>query len=1225
MVKDLNMRAIIALGLVFAFLGNTIFCSSSLQAQEFVLPQPGVIVRLSLPFDPPVLRGIKVHPENPLKFDFILDQGDEYNSHPDIHNRHPERSEGSQQEQLKIETAKLVKYFLASLTIPEKDLWVNLSPYEKDRIIPQSFGLTEMGRDLLAEDYMLKQITASLIYPEDGTGKKFWKRIYEESAKKFGTTNIPVNTFNKVWIMPEKAIVYENAKAGTAYVVDSRLKVMLEQDYLALQKNISSLRGGEADEAISKRTINNDTNALGSQIVREILIPELTKEVNENKNFAQLRQVYNSLILATWYKKKIRDSILAQVYENKNKVTGVKPLASLRGAEGDAAISKRTTNSDVDFIYQRYLQAFKKGAYNYIKEEIDPLTEQVTPRKYFSGGLFMGDAAMNAATTVVDRIPNDITGSKKMEVSVDMAMIGPELPLLAYPEYGLKIGILRVEDIKATEDTDKGKLHTMRNLFALHDVIPTCITVMKGENGQWILLDGNHRLSDFKEMGYEYIPAFIVDEKNIKIGAWDRSVAITNIDALHKLFKEYKIVEDLTDEKERVFYYSGKKYSFVDTESMSSLEFYERVDKFFDELKKQEKNIKGIIASSADADSDTLLPWRLVVKMPSLTQKIIADAVSNGEKLPYKSFRTIYLNNLFPIVMPMRVSYFKELHSEQQLAEGLKILKEEMSEYKIVHLPQDIYVERNDGLNFLGNSILLRKISNDNKPGIILNAPIISDLNPEHLQVTRHHDFILKEGESSIGAHAATLLVYTMLGVRVELEKRQPQELTITLTGPATVDYARLFKIYGQLIKELKPSASVLENDIEEIQKAKIALVNTSDNAMKVTDKKVDDQFIEDQIKKLEDNFNPEKGIKWTKKVKYSIENEKKARYSIEQTRNMLEEFIKAVNDNEPLLNRKDKILKAIELVFDKQGQQLRPDGKFYPIHPLKVALIIIKTFGITDPDEVIVALLHDIIEDVDEYKNNHDLIGEMFGPEVQARIESVTNKKLSKDAKEWLTKKIFATAGVSREGNEDAFKAIMKIIEYQVDLIQKFVNGGTETKLLKAADLNDKGGILDNEFKFELASKYSNAMPIVIEELRNLANEEEKNGENERADAIRRMADLFERVHKRWVSELSGKWEYIGLLNSVMDVINNDHGGLRGLSKKMQKDFAMNSPVKQNGGIDLSFRKNDLEIKDSDGGIKLHIDAAMLALLQNASGFVPVIINIQPVVDIRVFLGTNS
>ena len=108
---------------------------------------------------------------------------------------------------------------------------------KKIELFLNSFGLTEMGRDLLAEDYMLKQITASLIYPEGETGKKFWKRVYEEAAKKFGTTNIPVNTFNKVWIVPEKAVVYENAKAGTAYVVESKLKVMLEQDYLSLQKH----------------------------------------------------------------------------------------------------------------------------------------------------------------------------------------------------------------------------------------------------------------------------------------------------------------------------------------------------------------------------------------------------------------------------------------------------------------------------------------------------------------------------------------------------------------------------------------------------------------------------------------------------------------------------------------------------------------------------------------------------------------------------------------------------------------------------------------------------------------------------------------------------------------------------------------------------------------------------------------------------------------------------
>jgi len=346
-------------------------------AEDFRLPAPGVMVHLSPPFDLPMLKGIKVHADNPFRFDFILDQGD---------------SELSK-DQLKDESSKLIKYFLASLTIPEKDLWVNLSPYEKDRIIPNSFGLTEMGRDLLAEDYMLKQITASLIYPEDEVGKKFWKRIYAEAANKFGTTNIPVNTFNKVWIVPEKAVVYENAKAGTAYVVESRLKVMLEQDYLALSKNTLSPPGdmfnkeqqknvspsrlpSETGSNVKASQVNNGStsesvSALGSQIIREVVIPELTKEINENKNFAKLRQVYNSLILATWYKKKIKDSILGQVYANKNKVAGV----------------NIDNPNEKQKIYEQYLKAFKKGVYNYIKEDQEPLTKQPIPRKYFSGGV----------------------------------------------------------------------------------------------------------------------------------------------------------------------------------------------------------------------------------------------------------------------------------------------------------------------------------------------------------------------------------------------------------------------------------------------------------------------------------------------------------------------------------------------------------------------------------------------------------------------------------------------------------------------------------------------------------------------------------------------------------------------------------------------------------------------------------------------------------------------
>jgi len=403
----LNLRHIICQGLIFAFLLNSLGPIPAAQAQDYALPTPGAMVSLSPAFNPPILKGIKVHPDNPFRFDFILDKGDS--------------KESSQA--LKDESSKLIKYFLASLTIPEKDLWVNLSPYEKNRIVPESFGQTEMGRDLLAEDYMLKQITASLIYPEGEVGKRFWKRIYEVAAKRFGTTNIPVNTFNKVWIVPEKAVVYENAKAGTAYVVESKLKVMLEQDYLSLEKHAPAVIPAPA-ALLRKAKLQGgiqDTSTLGSQIVREIVIPELTKEVNYGRNFSQLRQVYNSLILATWYKKKIKDSILAQVYANKNKIKGLSSPNVLVG--------------DPEHIYQRYLQAFKKGAYNYIKEEVDPISQQTIPRKYFSGGTFLGNPAM----TTTSVLPKDTKKFMAVKVNLVISTIrkfGSRLFYLQLNQYG---------------------------------------------------------------------------------------------------------------------------------------------------------------------------------------------------------------------------------------------------------------------------------------------------------------------------------------------------------------------------------------------------------------------------------------------------------------------------------------------------------------------------------------------------------------------------------------------------------------------------------------------------------------------------------------------------------------------------------------------------------------------------------------------------------------------
>ncbi len=335
-------KRLVCLVTLFAFLATSV-CPSYAVAQTLPAPTP---IGLSQPFTPPLVRGITLHPENPLKFDFIIDVGDNHLA-----------GDAFQKESM-----KLIKYFLVSLTVPENDMWVNLSPYEKNRIVPEQFGQTEMGRDLLLQDYILKQLTASLLNPNETLGKEFWDKVRIEAKEKYGTTEIPTDTFNKVWIVPDRAQVY--VKNNSVYVVESHLKVMLEEDYLAMSRQ-------STDHSPHSRGLSTVDSGLTSNLIKQIILPAIDKEVNEGKNFASLRQIQNSAILAAWYKKNLKQTILSKVYVDQRKTKDV--------AMDDKEAAQK--------IYDQYLTAFKKGVYDFIKEDYDPKTQEVVPRKYFSGGV----------------------------------------------------------------------------------------------------------------------------------------------------------------------------------------------------------------------------------------------------------------------------------------------------------------------------------------------------------------------------------------------------------------------------------------------------------------------------------------------------------------------------------------------------------------------------------------------------------------------------------------------------------------------------------------------------------------------------------------------------------------------------------------------------------------------------------------------------------------------
>ncbi|MBF0504679.1 MAG: hypothetical protein HQL14_06200 [Candidatus Omnitrophica bacterium] len=117
---------LISLCLMVAFVTTMVMTPKASYAQEGVmgLPQPGIMVDLSSSYVPLMITGLSVHPDNPLLMDFIVSTG----------------NSGLQADEVKKESDRLIKYFLACLTIPENNQWVNLSPYEKQRIVPEDLG-----------------------------------------------------------------------------------------------------------------------------------------------------------------------------------------------------------------------------------------------------------------------------------------------------------------------------------------------------------------------------------------------------------------------------------------------------------------------------------------------------------------------------------------------------------------------------------------------------------------------------------------------------------------------------------------------------------------------------------------------------------------------------------------------------------------------------------------------------------------------------------------------------------------------------------------------------------------------------------------------------------------------------------------------------------------------------------------------------------------------------
>ena len=85
-------------------------------------------------------------------------------------------------------------------------------------------------------------------------------------------------------------------------------------------------------------------------------------------------------------------------------------------------------------IYDQYMQAYKKGVFNYIKEDYDALSNTVIPKQYFSGG-FKDSAMLVGKTRSAAMVSRARTGQEfrsrvNFEPQTDQAMLGEWTPVI---------------------------------------------------------------------------------------------------------------------------------------------------------------------------------------------------------------------------------------------------------------------------------------------------------------------------------------------------------------------------------------------------------------------------------------------------------------------------------------------------------------------------------------------------------------------------------------------------------------------------------------------------------------------------------------------------------------------------------------------------------------------------------------------------------------------------
>lgn len=178
------------------------------------------------------------------------------------------------------------------------------------------------------------------------------------------------------------------------------------------------------------------------------------------------------------------------------------------------------------------------------------------------------------------------------------------------------------------------------------------------------------------------------------------------------------------------------------------------------------------------------------------------------------------------------------------------------------------------------------------------------------------------------------------------------------------------------------------------------------------------------------------------------------------------------------------RITRAEQLMAGSLGRAgPRKDGSSPVEHSLRVATNVVEALGVTDPDLVIAALLHDVVEDASRFVAPE--AADEPGAQLLAlkRIESEFGARVARTVARVTLPDIDAIAH-SRIAAGDARPREAVCNEIYADTIARAVRDSTDALTVKLADFLDNGVRVDPIARPGLAAKYRPLFTILPEAL---------------------------------------------------------------------------------------------------------------------------------------------